>query len=107
VTLIDITERKKAEQTLRDSEERLRRAMDIETVGVLFFDRSGTLIDANASFLESTGHTRAEMESGRLTWRPRTPPEWIELTPQQLDGLEATGRIAPCEKGYHRRDGTS
>ena len=51
--------RDEVEQTLRESDERLRRATDIETVGVLFFDRNGTLIDANASFLKSTGHTRA------------------------------------------------
>jgi len=32
------------------SEERLKRVLDTDAVGVLFFDYSGTLIDANDAF---------------------------------------------------------
>ena len=36
------------------SEERLERVLDTEAVGLLFFDYSGTLIDANDAFLRMT-----------------------------------------------------
>ena len=46
-------ERRVAERTagLRESEERFRRALEIETVGVIFFNTEGTITDANDAFL--------------------------------------------------------
>jgi two-component system, chemotaxis family, CheB/CheR fusion protein len=41
----DITERKRAEAGLRASEERLRKVLETDAVGVMFFDHTGTVID--------------------------------------------------------------
>jgi two-component system CheB/CheR fusion protein len=106
VTFTDITARKRAEEALRASEERLRRLLEIDVLGVIFFDRSGALVDANDVFLRMTGYSRREVEAGKLTWRSMTPPEWVDASIEQLNQLEATGRIGPYEKEYLRKDGS-
>ena len=67
---------------------------------------AGTLIDANEVFLRMTGYSRGEVEARELTWRKMTPPEWIEVSEEQMTKLEETGRIGPYEKEYLRKDGS-
>ncbi|MEX2536793.1 MAG: GAF domain-containing protein [Trueperaceae bacterium] len=45
-----VIERDRVSQALRESEKRLRGALGIETVGVLFFDTGGRITDANDAF---------------------------------------------------------
>jgi two-component system CheB/CheR fusion protein len=102
----DVTERKRAEAAVRASEERLRKLLETDAVAVLFFDQEGTLIDANDAFLRMTGYLRSEVGARQLTWRQMTPPEWVEVSEEQMQQLEATGRIGPYEKEYLHKDGS-
>jgi PAS domain S-box-containing protein len=111
--LRDMTERKRAQDTLRQqaealrqSEERLRRMVNIEGVGVLIFDKTGALLDANDTFLHLFGYSREEVAAKKLTWRTMTPPEYVEDSERQLRGVAQTGRIGPYEKEYLRKDGS-
>jgi PAS domain S-box-containing protein len=106
VTFVDIDTRKKAEERLRANEERLRRMVNVDVVGVLVFSESGALIDSNDAFLKMTGYTREQINSGKLTWREMTPPEYMSISEQQWQNLAATGRIGPYEKEYIRSDGS-
>jgi two-component system CheB/CheR fusion protein len=102
----DITERHATEQALRRSEERLQRMVNVEGVGVMIFDDSGTLVDANDTVLRTLGYSRDEIAAGALTWRRMTPPEYVESSEQQLRKLAETGRIGPYEKEYLHKDGS-
>jgi PAS domain S-box-containing protein len=102
----DITERKRAEEALRASEVRLRKVLETDAVGVVFFDQKGTLIDANNVFLGMTGYARDDLASRQLTWRTLTPPEWVDASEEQMQKLAGTGRIGPYEKEYIRKDGS-
>jgi PAS domain S-box-containing protein len=106
ITFVDIDTRKRAEEGLRASEERLRRILNIEVVGVLTLDQSGTLIDGNEAFLKMSGYSLAEIASRKLTWSTMTPPEYVEITERQMQNLARTGRIGPYEKEYLRKDGS-
>ena len=68
----DITERKRGEAALRASEQRLRDVLQTDAVGVLFFDRRGNLLEANRAFLQMTGYTQEDIDSGAMTWRTMT-----------------------------------
>ena len=94
------------EVTDRARDARLRQLWEVEGVGVMFFDRQGTLISANDTFLRWTGYSAAELAAGTLTWRTFTPPEYMDMSLQQLERLNTTGRIGPYEKEYLARDGT-
>ncbi len=102
----DTVENTRATAASRACEERLKRVLETDSIGLLFFDQTGTVIDANDVFLKITGHTRAEVQRRELTWRRMTPPEWIEISEQQLIKLAATGRIGPYEKEYFLKDGS-
>lgn len=99
-------ERAKIPEALRQSEERLRRMVNVDGVGILTFDETETLVDANDAFLEMMGYSRAEIDAKSLTWRTLTPPEFIAVSEQQLLALQQTGRIGPYEKEYLRKDGS-
>ena len=55
----DITERKRAEEALRASEQRLRRFYDFGLLGVIYWNMNGEIVDANDKFLEMVGYERA------------------------------------------------
>jgi two-component system CheB/CheR fusion protein len=106
VTFIDIDTRKRAEEDVRAGAERLRRMMNVDVVGILTFDESGMLIESNDAFLEMSGYSRQEVLGRQLTWRMMTPPEFIEVSEQQMNMLAKTGRIGPYEKPFIRKDGS-
>lgn len=57
---VDITERKKAEEALRDSEERFKSISEAAFEAILFHD-AGKIIDFNEIFLSWFGYSRQEM----------------------------------------------
>jgi PAS domain S-box-containing protein len=93
-----------AYDSVRASETRFRTALEIETVGVIYLDPEGQIIDANDAFLAMGGYSREDLEAGRLTWQGLTPPEWMEASERALAELKATGRTTPYEKEYFRKD---
>jgi PAS domain S-box-containing protein len=99
-TNTDITERRAAEKAVQESEERLRRALDIETVGVLFYDAQGLITGANDAFLAMCGLERADVARG-LRVDDVMP---LEASERSEHGPPA--RVAPHERRYRRRDGS-
>jgi two-component system, chemotaxis family, CheB/CheR fusion protein len=87
------------------NEEKLRKMLNVSSVGVILFDGDGILIDANDSFSAILGYTREDIESKKLSWRSLTPPEYIEVTEMQMRDLKESGQIGPYEKEYLRKDG--
>ena len=99
-------ERKRAEEALRESEERLRRTIAIETVGVIFFKTDGRITEANDAFLRMSGYDREDLAQGLLRWDAMTPPEWMPRSVEAVEELQTTGRTTPYEKEYIRKDGS-
>jgi PAS domain S-box-containing protein len=60
-TVIDMTERKRAGEALRESETRFRTFVDHAADAFFMLDEQGTIIDVNRSACESLGYTRQEL----------------------------------------------
>lgn len=87
-------------------EERMTRAMQIDTVGILFFRPGGRVIDCNEAFLRMSGAAREDVTAGRVCWDALTPSAWLPAARHAADEFHQTGRTTPYEKEYVRPDGT-
>ena len=105
-TRLDITERKQAEERLRQSEALFRRALEIESAGVIMFMVDGRITFANDAFLRMSGYSRADLEQGRMRWDKLTPPEWMPRSLRALEEFRTIGHTTPFEKEYLRKDGS-
>ncbi len=91
---------------LQEREAKIRRLVDSNIVGVVFWDLQGRIIDANQAFLDLVGYAREDLVSGRLRWTELTPAEWRDADEQIIAELKATGTLQPLEKEYFRKDGS-
>ena len=64
-TFFDITDRKKADQAVRASEEKYRALVETTDTGFLILDGKGRVVDANAEYVRLTGRKGLEEIAGR------------------------------------------
>ncbi|HCE42805.1 MAG TPA: hypothetical protein DET40_04600 [Lentisphaeria bacterium] len=99
----NLTERKKTEQALRDSEERFRTIFEKGPIGMATVDRNNNFIKVNPTFSRMLGYS--EQELGLLSYKDVTHPEHIEADIRNVEDL-SKGRINvyQTEKRYVRKD---
>jgi len=103
---IELIERLRAEQALRESEDRFRRALQPRNVGVVFVTPDGIIHEANDAFLAMSGFTRADLADHGLHWGQLTPAEWRGEAQRSLEEFSITGLIGPREHDFLRKDGS-
>jgi PAS domain S-box-containing protein len=101
----DISERKKAQETLRISEERYRSLYDGMTDAYVAVKMDGTILHFNQAYQKMVGYDVDELHN--LTYYDLTPEKWhayeAEITENQVI---RRGYSDIYEKEYIRKDGT-
>jgi PAS domain S-box-containing protein len=101
----DITERRRAEEALRQSEERFRATFEQAAVGVAHVSLEGRWLRVNQKLLEIVGYSGEELL--RMTFQEITHPDDLETDLEQARRLLA-GEIDTysMEKRYIKKDGS-
>ncbi|RJQ45789.1 MAG: PAS domain S-box protein [Gaiellales bacterium] len=100
----DITERKRAEEALRESESKFRRLFDLLSDGIFILDMEGGFIDVNRTAHERLGYTKEEMLARRVS--DIVPPEIGARTPERIRQIRENGQ-AIFESAHIRKDGSA
>ena len=104
--VLDTTDRKKAEEASRESEQRFRRLIAANIVGVGVSDGGGDWLEANDELLRIIGHSREDLQAGRLRWIDMTPAKYLPLDEARIVEARRRGACTPYEKEYVRKDGS-
>lgn len=104
--VLDITARKEAEDSLRQSETRFRQLFEMAPIGNAVVSLDGRFENANSAMCRLTGYERAELLS--RTFAEITDPRDLQLDLDNVAQLRAGAIPAyEIEKRYTRRDGSS
>ncbi len=99
-TALDITERKKAEKAIQESEERYKQLSEVTLEGIVIHDK-GVTVDVNPSFENLSGYRREELV-GKNAIEIVVMPEYRSLAYEKI----ATQYHKPYEIMGQRKDGT-
>jgi PAS domain S-box-containing protein len=101
----DISERKRAEEALRKSEEQYRGLFESSRDAIGITDMSGNILKANTAFQQMLGYSAEEMR--RISYQELTPKRWRKRDEQIVrEQVIPRGFSDEYEKEYIRKDGT-
>ncbi len=101
----DITDRKRMEQALLQSETRYRRLHESMTDAFASVDMTGQIQEFNLAFQTMLGYSAEELR--QLTYMDLTPPSWRAVEAAILaEQVLPRGFSEVYEKEYRRKDGT-
>ena len=101
----DITERKRAEQAIKESEEKYRSLFEEARDGIVLIDAlTGTIVDCNPEFERQTGRELNDLLGMRI-WQIR-PEDNIELSKEMFFKFAEIGHGGSSELPFERPDGS-
>ena len=105
----DITERKKSEEKLRESEEKFRNIVELSPDGIIIIDLKGIIITCNPAFLSLTGFSKKEIVGKHFTKLPTSRRRHVKDIPKytKMFNTILRGEVPkPLEMTWLHKDGT-
>ncbi|MFA7398970.1 MAG: PAS domain S-box protein [Sideroxydans sp.] len=103
--IIDISERKRVENELREREERYRQLFEKAPIGIVTSKPDLKFISANETFRKMFGYTSDELQ--HMTIYDLTHPDYLDQTAKLITGMSgAMDSHYLIEKKYMRKDGS-
>jgi PAS domain S-box-containing protein len=102
--LVDVTDRKFAQDALRESEKKYREIQENSLDGFARTTMDGKFIESNRVFSEMLGYTDKELF--KLTYKEITPEKWYDMEANMMERLFRDGHTPLYEKEYIRKDGS-
>lgn len=103
--LLDITDRKKTEEALAESEAKFRRVADSNMLPLAFWNVNGTIVDANKAFLWLLGYTEEDLIAGLIKWSDYVFEEDMPIHNAGIEKVTSGEVLPPYEARLKRKDG--
>ena len=100
--ILDLSERTRAEEALRRSEEHLRAIINQSNAGIASCDLSGRFLFANQKFREMLGYTDSELVVRTIF--TITHPDDVDITKSRFGKMVQRRQSVEMEKRYIRKD---
>ncbi len=100
----DITERKSAEEALRESEERYRTLYESPRDGIATANLKGFITECNQAYADMLGYSCEEIK--KIKYQDLTPSKWHAFNEKIFREVMEHGYSDVFEKEYIRKDGT-
>jgi PAS domain S-box-containing protein len=101
----DITDRKRADEKLIQSESRYRKLYESMMDAFLRVDMAGQILEYNRAFMEMLGYSKGELST--LTYEDLTPEKWRAFEKYVVQTqILPLGYSSVYEKEYRKKDGT-
>jgi len=97
----DITEKKRAEEALRESEQKYRSLFEDSRDAIYLIDRDGQIIDVNRAILDLFGYTRNEMIRMNVRELYADASDTVRI----IEELEQEGTVRDLEERLVKKDG--
>ncbi len=100
----DITEQKKIQEALKESEERFRRIFEEGQFGLAISNTNFKFIEANPAFCRMLGYTLNELKE--LTFKDITHPDNVNIDITNVDAIKRGEKsVYKTEKKYKKKNG--
>jgi PAS domain S-box-containing protein len=100
----DITERKKLEGSIVNSEMKYRRVYETSLDGIIARNLHGRMIDCNQAYAKMLGYSKKELKDH--SYKQVLPEKWQEHREAVIKNVLETGRSVFYEREYIRKDGS-
>ena len=105
ISYIDITEKNKAKEELRQSEEKYRFLFEKSPVSILLINNKGKIEDCNPALENLINYERSELIGKRYGRLPIVPPEYLTILLERLKRIANGEIIAPIDIQLKKKDG--
>lgn len=102
-TMLDITEKKYAEEAIRESASQLKLLFSASPIGMVRRSSTGHILEVNAAFLRLVGRTREKLLSER--WEDLVPAEYLMAVRKAMEQAIRQGVSDVFEKEFTHSDG--
>ena len=102
----DITERKKAEETLRKSQQEFASLFEGSPQAAMYHDQKGVILNINSRFSELFGYTLKEVKDKNINQGMIFPQNKTREESERLTKLALEGKIVEHETVRKKKDGT-
>jgi len=105
-TFEDVTERKKAEEILKESEKKYRYLIESSPYAIVLFNSAGEVIDYNSTTEKLFGYEKGVFIGKSYEDLPLYPPGIFSILNKKLRALYKGGDVEPTEFQVYKKDRT-
>jgi len=106
ISFIDISQRKNAQEKLKESEEKYRFLFEKSPFSILLIDSTGRIVDSNPSIEKLIGYSKSELVGRKYSILPIVPKPYLPILLARLAKIVKGEIIPPLDIELHKKDGS-